>query len=106
VRRMVALSPEHSVHAVVTPRPEWFVQILAWEAFMAKATGTTANREVPAEAADQPSVDTEIASGGSGPDTSVAGHVYRRFQERGAEHGHDIEDWLEAEREFRDESGE
>jgi hypothetical protein len=30
---------------------------------------------------------------------SIAEHAYRRFEERGREHGHDLDDWLEAERE-------
>jgi hypothetical protein len=32
---------------------------------------------------------------------SIAARAYRRFEERGGEHGHDVEDWLEAEREFQ-----
>ena len=31
---------------------------------------------------------------------SIALRAYRRFEERGRQHGHDLEDWLEAEREF------
>ena len=31
---------------------------------------------------------------------SIALRAYRRFEERGCEHGHDLDDWLEAEREF------
>lgn len=34
------------------------------------------------------------------PDSErVAERAYQRFEERGREHGHDVEDWLEAERE-------
>ena len=30
---------------------------------------------------------------------AIARRAYERFEERGREHGHDIEDWLDAERE-------
>ena len=30
---------------------------------------------------------------------SIALRAYRRFEERGRQHGHDLDDWLEAERE-------
>ena len=33
----------------------------------------------------------------------IAERAYQRFLERGGEHGHDREDWLEAERECREE---
>ena len=33
---------------------------------------------------------------------SVARRAYQRFEERGYEHGRDMDDWLEAERELRD----
>jgi hypothetical protein len=33
-------------------------------------------------------------------DESVAERAYRRFEERGREHGRDLDDWLEAEREL------
>jgi hypothetical protein len=36
-----------------------------------------------------------------GPDDSVAKRAYERYLERGSEHGHDQEDWFEAEREIR-----
>lgn len=32
---------------------------------------------------------------------AVARRAYRRFEERGYEHGRDMDDWLEAEREVR-----
>jgi hypothetical protein len=35
-------------------------------------------------------------------DEPVALRAYRRFEERGGEHGHDLDDWLEAERELSD----
>ena len=34
----------------------------------------------------------------------IARRAYQRFEERGREHGRDVEDWLEAERDVRDES--
>lgn len=48
-----------------------------------EAAGSTADME-PASQVDQ---------------TKVARRAYERFQTRGAEHGHDQEDWFEAERE-------
>ena len=35
----------------------------------------------------------------------VAQRAYDRFQRRGGEHGHDQEDWFEAERQLKDISG-
>ena len=34
------------------------------------------------------------------PKTQIAARAYERFLERGGEHGHDLEDWLSAEREL------
>ena len=51
------------------------------------------NRE-PSEANSDPS------SNGPSERDSIAVRAYRRFEERGREHGHDLDDWLEAEREF------
>lgn len=31
----------------------------------------------------------------------IAAHAYRRFEQRGRVHGHDLEDWLLAERELK-----
>ncbi len=36
---------------------------------------------------------------------SIAQRAYRRFEQRGGEHGRDVEDWLEAERECSDDVG-
>lgn len=41
---------------------------------------------------------------GSADESDIARRAYRRYEERGFEHGHDVEDWLEAERDVRDES--
>lgn len=35
----------------------------------------------------------------------IAARAYARYESRGGEDGHDVEDWLEAERELRDGSG-
>ena len=32
----------------------------------------------------------------------IARRAYQLFEDRGREHGHDLEDWLQAERELRD----
>jgi hypothetical protein len=41
----------------------------------------------------------------SGPEfyAKVARKAYEFFERRGADHGHDVEDWLEAERAVKDE---
>lgn len=39
---------------------------------------------------------------GSVDESDIARRAYRRYEERGFEHGHDVEDWLEAEREARE----
>lgn len=36
---------------------------------------------------------------------AVASRAYMLFLERGGGHGHDVEDWLQAEREVREELG-
>ncbi len=42
---------------------------------------------------------TDNAAGGG--DAAVARRAYQRYEERGYEHGRDMDDWLEAEREVR-----
>jgi hypothetical protein len=45
---------------------------------------------------------TDPSGWDGGVDNSeIAQRAYRRFEERGYEHGHDVEDWLEAEQELR-----
>lgn len=39
------------------------------------------------------------------PREMIAALAYRRFVERGCEHGHDVEDWLAAERILMEEAG-
>jgi hypothetical protein len=35
-------------------------------------------------------------------DSDIARRSYKLYEERGNEHGHDLDDWLQAERELRD----
>ena len=49
----------------------------------------------------EPLTSPETQSDTPDPD-SVARRAYQRFEERGYEHGRDMDDWLEAERELRD----
>ena len=35
----------------------------------------------------------------------IARRAYRRFEERGGEHGRDMDDWLEADRELNEQRG-
>jgi hypothetical protein len=45
---------------------------------------------------------TPLANGaGSAPDSDIARRAYDRYLARGREHGHDLEDWLQAERALR-----
>ena len=37
-------------------------------------------------------------------DDEISRRAYERYEERGREHGHDLDDWLEAERDVEDES--
>ena len=68
---------------------------------MMKADRTTPSTQTDEQQAAvvPPAVGTSEAGGH--PEDSVALGAYRRFEERGGEHGHDLEDWLEAERELR-----
>ena len=49
-----------------------------------------------------PSVDPGSTGNGNGFHGAdrIARRAYRRFEDRGWEHGHDLDDWLEAEREI------
>jgi hypothetical protein len=66
----------------------------------------TTRRNQPAEprpAPREPAPNTEhseTAEGGARQEDRIARRAYERFEERGREHGHDVEDWLEAEREI------
>jgi hypothetical protein len=46
--------------------------------------------------------ESSSSAGDVGDDGDVARRAYRKFEERGYEHGHDAEDWYEAEREARE----
>ena len=48
----------------------------------------------------EPSEPSGTGTIGAGDD-AVARRAYQRFEERGYEHGRDMDDWLEAERELR-----
>ena len=45
---------------------------------------------------------SEANSSSSDRTERIARRAFQRHQERGGEHGHDTEDWFEAERELRD----
>ena len=55
------------------------------------------NRERQREPLTIPSTESDTPD----PD-AVARRAYQRFEERGSEHGRDMDDWFEAERELRD----
>jgi hypothetical protein len=62
-----------------------------------KSTSTRSRKTPPAVAAAQaPIQQTQTAL-----DQAIAELAHRLFLERGGTHGHDIEDWLEAERRLR-----
>jgi hypothetical protein len=48
----------------------------------------------------EPGESSSMGNPGAGDD-AVARRAYQRFEERGYEHGRDMDDWLEAERELR-----
>jgi hypothetical protein len=49
----------------------------------------------------------DSAPGAARPhDDQIARRAYERFEQRGREHGRDLEDWLEAERELGSRQGE
>ncbi len=57
---------------------------------------TTASRDVSPMKGDETAVSDRETRG---PE-SIAQRAYERFRMRGGEHGHDQEDWFEAEREL------
>ena len=63
-----------------------------------KSRTESRSREQPASAPSEPET---INRQGAVDEGDIAQRAYRRFEERGYEHGHDMEDWLEAEREMR-----
>jgi hypothetical protein len=55
--------------------------------------------------ADTPEIDSAVPDGSIAEDRPeregrIARRAYERFEARGREHGRDVEDWLESEREF------
>jgi DUF2934 family protein len=58
-------------------------------------TQDESQRAIDSDTPSQPSTDSPRAD----PDL-IAQSAYRRYETRGREDGHDVEDWLEAEREF------
>jgi hypothetical protein len=59
--------------------------------------------DTPASIDDRSSsVDTGSTGNGNGLNAAdrIARRAYQRFVDRGWEHGHDLDDWLEAEREL------
>ena len=48
-----------------------------------------------------PPVDTTPSAPAPRPGDDIARRAYELFCERGAEHGRDLDDWLQAERELR-----
>ena len=51
-------------------------------------------------AADDRSAVRAGGTSAGAPSNLIAQRAYQRFEQRGREHGHDLEDWLEAEREL------
>jgi hypothetical protein len=64
-------------------------------------TAADRNSEVSREPSGSGSGGPETGSGVAGDATdSIALRAYRRYEERGREHGRDLDDWVEAEREL------
>ena len=59
----------------------------------------TKTNERTATAADRPP--KSLAQRPSGTNTDVARRAYDLYLARGCEHGHDVDDWVQAERELR-----
>jgi len=58
---------------------------------------TRSEEQLPSGAAQTDTPD----SGRAFDEGELSRRAYRKFEERGYEHGHDVEDWLDAERELR-----
>lgn len=67
---------------------------------MDRPSGKAANRN-QGQTPFTPSRTDRSGSDGAVDSSEIAQRAYRRFEERGYEHGHDVEDWLEAEEELR-----
>ena len=63
------------------------------------------SRHAESNVLTMPLADSPFAASRINPDVTdsdIARRAYERFLERGAEHGHDLDDWFEAERELRE----
>jgi hypothetical protein len=83
---------------------ESFVQVAQREDLMddpAREHDATGDTPEPSDGGS-PSVDTGSTGNGKGllSDDRIARRAYQRFADRGWEHGHDLDDWLDAEREL------
>ena len=67
-------------------------------------TETPSRQEAPVESRPSQPQEAEASSGGDTRDLQTVAKIqeraYRLFEERGREHGHELEHWLEAEREI------
>ena len=67
-------------------------------------TETSSRQEAPVESRQDKPPEAEGSSGGNTRDVQTIAKIqeraYRLFEERGREHGHELEHWLEAEREI------
>ena len=61
--------------------------------------GSPAKSEAVGTAADR--APKSLGQAATVPDTEIARHAYDKYLARGREHGHDVEDWLQAERELK-----
>jgi hypothetical protein len=97
----VPSSSERSEFAGTNALPELFVQGTTEEELMEGARRDTHTAEQPTGTSQTSDVvNSDPLGKNSGADESVAQRAYRRFEERGGEHGRDLDDWLEAEREL------
>lgn len=62
-------------------------------------TDGVANEEFASPGAEPAELSSDASSGGADHD-DVARRAYRRYEARGHEHGRDVDDWLDAEREI------
>jgi hypothetical protein len=69
---------------------------------MPKPRRTTRTTDSPVQSLgnDVHGVNGPSSGNGPAPNGSVAQRAYERYEERGREHGRDLDDWLEAEREL------
>jgi hypothetical protein len=63
-------------------------------------TAGDSNNDVRSEPSETGPGKLETMSGAAGDPDSIARRAYQRYEDRGREHGRDLEDWIEAEREL------